>query len=349
MIPFLAAAIPTAGIMPLVRSWLLHRENLDHPNERSSHSVPTPRGGGLACAVGGASGSVVARILVDGPSREWIAASAVLGGIGWVDDVRGLSPLPRLGGQILIGAAVGARAGGRPGSVFGAVAFPAIVNAFNFMDGINGISGGTAFAWGCCVGSDDTLTPQQRTQGLLVAGMGAGFLPYNSPRALIFLGDTGSYLLGAAIAVTTIESTFSRKQLCLPGSLSVIGPLVPYLADTGTTIARRIVRRDAITKAHREHVYQRLVHEFGLSHSVVASFVAFSSILCGTACRPPYRPRTAIVTGLGYLVSPEILRIFRDWGFSHSPSEAQKLTAFTNAHSVRNIAKRHWVKNFRTH
>lgn len=311
LIPFFAAAIPTAATCLPVRSWLVRREGFDRPNERSSHSVPTPRGGGIACALGAVAGSTVSRLCGRGPSSAWLVSSSVLGGVGWLDDVRGLAPLPRLGTQVVVGAATGASAGGMLGTAFGAMALPAIVNAFNFMDGINGISGGTAASWGVSVGSDSRLADSQRLQGLLTAGMGVGFLPYNAPKASMFLGDVGSYLFGAGIAVTVIESALSEEQLKFSKCMVAIGPLVPYLADTGMTILQRLIRHESVTEAHREHVYQRLVHEIGLEHWMVSSLMAIASLGCGIACRSQSRAYTVIPIAIAYLVSPYALRRFR--------------------------------------
>src|SRR5690606_19964914 len=102
----------TVAVGPFVRSWLHRRRSFDHPNERSSHAVPTPRGGGLACAMGALVGAVASRLLGSGPSSSWIGSSAVLGFVGRVDDVANIAPVPRLGAQVLVGCVAGARAGG---------------------------------------------------------------------------------------------------------------------------------------------------------------------------------------------------------------------------------------------
>ncbi|WP_370452382.1 glycosyltransferase family 4 protein [Dietzia sp. ANT_WB102] len=306
----MVSALSTAVVAPRVRSWLRRRQSLDHPNGRSSHTVPTPRGGGLACAAGALAGSLAGRRFGNGPSAEWIGASAALGAVGRLDDMVGLGPLPRLGAQAVAGVLVGARAGGLAGAAFGIVALPAIINAFNFMDGINGISGGTAAAWGLSVATHPTLSPQLRAQGALSAGMGLGFLPYNVPKASMFLGDVGSYLLGSGIAVTVVGGSFREMKPDPRGALSVLAPLALYLADTGSTILRRALRGESVTEAHREHAYQQLVHETGWPHWVVSGFVAGVSVACGMAGRSSYSAAAIAPIVAGYLAAPGLLKRF---------------------------------------
>ena len=305
----LASASSTAAAGPLVRSWLRRRQRFDHPNERSSHTVPTPRGGGLACAVGGTIGALVSRTLDGSPTANWVGSSVVLGSIGRADDVAGLATLPRLGAQVLTGALVGIRVGGPFGTAVGAVAVPSIVNAFNFMDGINGISGGTAAAWGAIVASDPSLSQSARVQGAIAAGMGLGFLPYNVPSASMFLGDIGSYLLGAGIAVTVIESAFTNGRPDPRNAARALAPLAPYLADTGSTIVRRAMRGVAVTEAHREHAYQKLVHETGWPHWAVSVLVASASAASGIAARTRRGFLPVAPIAILYLASPTLARL----------------------------------------
>ncbi|MGN7225883.1 hypothetical protein ACTHQW_06020 [Dietzia maris] len=227
---------------------------------------------------------------------------AALGLVGRVDDLTDLSPTIRLGAQVLSGSLVGARSGGLLGAGFGAVTVPAIVNAFNFMDGINGISGGTAAAWGLSVASDETLSASSRAQGAISAGMGLGFLPFNVPKATMFLGDVGSYLFGAGMAVTVIESVFQNGRPDPSAAVRTLAPLAPYLADTGSTIVRRAMRGESVTEAHKEHIYQRLVSATGWPHWIVSGVVATCSLACGFSVRSrggfvPIIPLTGLYLG----------------------------------------------------
>lgn len=304
-------AVATAVAAPPVRVWLQSRQSIDHPNERSSHVVPTPRGGGLACAVGAAIGSLAASAGGQPPSSSWVGAITALGAVGRVDDVADLPAVPRLGAQVLSGAIVGAKAGGLIGSAAGAFAVPAIVNAFNFMDGINGISGGTAIAWGLCVATDVEQDIGVHTQGHIVAGIGLGFLPYNVPSASMFLGDVGSYLIGSGIAVTVIESAVSDGKFCPKAVIRTLAPLIPYLADTGSTMIKRFLRGGSLTVAHREHAYQKLVQETGWDHWKVAGLSASCAVICGLASRSKASSVVIIPVVAGYLGAPSIARRLR--------------------------------------
>lgn len=279
------STLSTAAAGPPVRSWLQRKNSFDLPNERSLHTVPTPRGGGLACAAGAVVGAFACGRVGLGISAEWVWATAILGSVGWVDDITGLPAVPRLSAQIGSGAVLGMRSGGVRGAVISAFALPAIVNAFNFMDGINGISGGMAATWGISVFTDIERESGVRMQAAITAGMGLGFLPYNLPDASMFLGDVGSYLIGGSIAATVIEGSFSRGRLDPRGSVRVLAPMFPYFADTGATIVKRVCRGESITRPHKEHVYQRLAQNAGWSHWAVSSLVAGAAAGCGIAIK----------------------------------------------------------------
>ncbi len=303
---FVASALSTAASGPAVRRRLLATESIDRPNARSSHVLPTPRGGGLACAVGGVVGCLTARAMNRGVSAQWAASGALLGAVGRLDDVFGLSAAPRLGAQFLVGAVAGGSSGGVLGSIVGAVATPSIVNAFNFMDGINGISGGTALAWGLVLGTDESLSQSVRVQAAITAGMGLGFLPHNIPNASMFLGDVGSYLFGGGIAATVVHSALDNGRPTLGTVLRTLAPLAPYLADTGLTIARRAARGEKLTVAHREHAYQQLVSATQWPHWAVAGIASGAAAVCGVSARYQFGG-LVVATAVGlYLIGPRI-------------------------------------------
>jgi UDP-N-acetylmuramyl pentapeptide phosphotransferase/UDP-N-acetylglucosamine-1-phosphate transferase len=182
----------------------------------------------------------------------------------------------------------------------------------NFMDGINGISaaqavvGGLAYALvGHTVGDRALLGV-----GLVTAAAMAAFAPFNVPRARVFLGDTGSYGLGAALAGLAVLALFRG----LPPE-AALGPLLPYLADTGSTIVRRMAAGEAWYQPHRSHVYQRLTGA-GYSHVqvsvAVGLLVALTSGLGAVSLVGHGGGRLladlAMVALLsGYLASPELL------------------------------------------
>jgi len=237
---------------------------LDVPNDRSSHVSPTPRGGGLAPAVGIVVAVLLSAQVVGAPRFALLMAVGAFGLIGLTEDLIGIPVAVRFGlqvaaalvatrwlfpdpsGTVLSNLLLGA------GVVMWVLAY---VNAYNFMDGIDGMSvaqalvaGGTWFLLG-----EARDVPELATGGAIVAAAAVGFAPYNLPRARMFLGDVGSYFLGASLATLAVLGL----RAGLPPE-AVLAPLVLYLADTGTTLARRAARGEAWYLPHRDHVYQRL-------------------------------------------------------------------------------------------
>lgn len=283
MTPFWAsfgASILLTGLaVPLLR----RARFLDVPNQRSSHAVVTPRGGGAAVMA-----AVVLGVVVGAETQAWplVGVALVLALVGLADDARSLPARIRLGAQLLLGTAlcgwvatyVGT--GGLPGVVFGVggvFGVVAYVNAFNFMDGVNGISAlnallaGGWFAW---LGHEYDLAVVALVATAL-AGAALGFLPWNAPRAQVFLGDVGSYGIGALIAGLAVLSLGGGAPL-----VWVTAPLLVYLADTGWVILRRARRGAPLLEAHREHVYQRLVSR-GWGHLPAACATAGAgAIIC---------------------------------------------------------------------
>ena len=299
---------------------VLRRAAIDVPNGRSSHSVPTPRGGGAPVAAGLV---VTALLLMRGTVAVTFAvAVAAFGAVGFADDLGGLPARRRLAMQGLASLAIAAVLAGRtglpPAVMAAAVVVLAVwiigfVNAFNFMDGVNGISaahaviGGTAYA---CLG---WLRPDAflAVAGAAVAAGGLAFLPWNAVRARVFLGDAGSYGLGVALAMLAAYSFVHR----VPPE-AALAPLSLYLADTGWALQRRIRSGEPVFEAHRTHTYQRLC-DIGWSHQrVTAAAAAVTATVCLLAAasltgHPALRAGTDLAAaGLlaSYLRSPVLLR-----------------------------------------
>lgn len=267
------ALATTLGVTGPVAIALRRRQIVDHPNARSSHSVSTPRGGGIAVVLGLLAGAVaaVAPPLLWGLLGVGLAAAAV----GLADDLLELSALLRLALQLLLALAVGllllrdVDANVAVGAVLVVFWITAYVNAFNFMDGVNGISGvsgAVAGGWFLLLGrmADDHVLS---VGGALLAGACLGFLPWNAPRATVFLGDVGSYGLGLLIGALAVQAVVQGVP-----PWTAAAPLLLYAADTAWTLLRRVLRGDSWREAHREHVYQRLC-DVGLSHLQVSAVV----------------------------------------------------------------------------
>jgi len=306
---FAAALLASLGLAGVLRHALLRLKILDHPNDRSSHIRPTPRGGGLAVMTVVLGGWLIApALLAEAPPAPVVVLIVAGGLVGafWFEDSRGLPLLLRLAVQG--GAAAAALffwpgdggtplffQGLLPGGLDLALAglgWVWFMNLYNFMDGIDGISVAESAAIGAgatligvmTVGGEDALAP-----GIIVAGAMLGFLWWNRPPARLFLGDVGSVPLGFVLGFLLLD--FAARGLWAP---ALILPLY-YLADTGLTLIRRGLRGEKIWRAHRDHFYQLAVRR-GLGHGQVSGAVAgVNAALVALAVAAIDRPWTALV------------------------------------------------------
>lgn len=270
------------------RGWLT-----DTPNERSSHTRPTPRGAGLVmipALLAGAWALAEAWALTaapDGRSLAVLSAAALgLTAVSLCDDWRSLHPGIRFAAQwAAAGAALAAAAPVLNLAPVPAAAAAAVwvwfINAFNFMDGIDGAAGVETAAIGAGLVLIWFLDPAAETAGLwgvLLTAAALGFLPRNLTPARIFLGDSGSaglgFLAGAALLM------LARAGHPVP---ALILPMY-FMADAGVTLLRRLLRGEKIWRAHRGHFYQRAVRG-GMSHTRVSGLIAaLNAALIGCAC-----------------------------------------------------------------
>lgn len=275
----------TAVTVPLVLAASRRYRIVDVPNERSSHAHTTARGGGTACAAGLLAGLAFAPRLSSQNTRLLLFAVVAFGLVGLVDDLRGVPQLPRLGIHFGLSAVslwwlLADLAGPLMWQlVFGLGCLVWVVgylNAFNLMDGINGLSvaqtvvAGVAWA---VIGAIENV-PALEVGGLLATGAALGFAPYNFPSAQIFLGDVGSHVLGAWLAVLVV---IGLRAGVAPEAM--LAPVAVYLADTTTTLARRVRAGETWYLPHRTHTYQRLT-DFGWSHAKTTGFVALVMVVC---------------------------------------------------------------------
>lgn len=280
----------TYGVLRLLRK----RSVLDHPNPRSSHTVPTPRGGGLAVVAVLVPTWVVIGLSGEGaPPEVWALGGGALGlaAISWYDDLAGMAPPWRLLGQAVAVVLVLAAMAGR-GPFLAGLLPPAadvlaagllwvwFINLFNFMDGIDGIAGAETASIGAGVAVVVSIAGADRTlalYGLTAAAAGLGFLWWNWRPARIFLGDVGSVPLGFLLGWLLLS--LSARGLW---AAALILPLY-YLADATVTLGRRALRGDPVWRAHREHFYQRAARR-GLDHAfVVWTVIAADLVLVGLA------------------------------------------------------------------
>jgi UDP-GlcNAc:undecaprenyl-phosphate/decaprenyl-phosphate GlcNAc-1-phosphate transferase len=266
---------------PLTIPLLRRLAAIDIPGLRSSHTIPTPRGGGLPIVVG----LLVAVALIRGaPAVPFGVAVGFFGALGFVDDLRALTAIRRLVLQCVGSAGIATLLISPlhlPAALLAALTLVTavwlmgFVNAFNFMDGVNGISGAHAVIAGvayACFGQW-RQDPFLVAMGLAVAVAALAFLPWNAVRARVFLGDVGSYALGAALAVLAVTAVIQG----VPPE-AALGPLALYVADTAWTLQRRVRAGERWTQAHRTHTYQRWC-DVGWTHPEVALVTAATTIL----------------------------------------------------------------------
>jgi UDP-N-acetylmuramyl pentapeptide phosphotransferase/UDP-N-acetylglucosamine-1-phosphate transferase len=278
-------AIGAAGTWMAWR-YALRRNLVDQPGERRSHVVATPRGGGISLVV---SMLAALGLLAVWGGEGWVVPAfmagvglVAVGGIGWADDHRPLSPWWRLAVHAVAAAWLAAAihtAGGDPWQA--AMAFTAalvLVNVWNFMDGIDGLAasqaGLVALGYALLSGAGAPLW-----LGLAVAAAVCGFLPFNAPRARIFLGDVGSGALGYAMAgLLSLSLLASEPDWTW---LALFLPLFPFLVDASLTLGSRILRGERWWEPHVQHAYQRWV-QAGSPHWVVTGAYALATVTCIT-------------------------------------------------------------------
>ena len=280
----LASGLAAAVLVGVVRQRAIRHGVMDHPTTRSSHAVPTPRGGGLGLLL------VVAALWGWRAIHplSWIllvllGGLAMVGLVGHVDDKRGLGVGSRLVVHVVAASCVGvvaAAAASNPLLAAGLFLWwtfwtVSSVNLVNFMDGINGLvaSQVTVFAVSLALFPDPTRTVP--LLAMVVAGACVGFLPWNFPRARIFLGDVGSGTLGYLVPVLALLVVRGGDTDIVRAHL----PLLPLFGDATWTILRRWRRGERVTAPHRSHLYQRLANG-GLGHARVTLIYALASI-CG--------------------------------------------------------------------
>ena len=295
MIPFLliGALLLSWALTGLVRRYAVSADLLDRPNERSSHVVPTPRGGGMAIVASFLP--LVLGLGLAGSIKPNLCIAAIGGGLlvamlGFLDDRSSLPARWRFLGHAASAAWVLWWMGRIPqvpivgtlvdlsyaGSALCMLYLVWMVNLFNFMDGIDGIAsveaitttlGGALLWWLAGSGTGWLLA-------LLFAGCVGGFLVWNWPPAKIFMGDAGSGFLGLMVALLSLWCGQSTPHLFWAWFI-LIGC---FMVDGTTTLVRRVRRGDKFNEAHRSHAYQYAARHFG-AHRPVTLAVAGINLL----------------------------------------------------------------------
>lgn len=279
----------------IIRRFAEKRQLLDHPNERSSHSLPTPRGGGLAIVLL-VTGTGLWFVNEASLSRNlvFIACGLIIAFLGWRDDTHSLSPRVRFAVHGLV-AAVSILGLGYFSSVtiplFGVLQLGVVgiaitffwiiglINAYNFMDGIDGMAGGVAFAAGIGWFLLTSNIPYLANSfvvwiALAIAASSLGFLVHNWHPAKIFMGDVASTFLGYTFAVMPLLASDKEGDALMLGTLL----LWTIIMDAGVTFIRRALNHDNLLAPHRTHLYQRLVIG-GYTHQSISGMYTILTIV----------------------------------------------------------------------
>lgn len=291
IVTFIVAAVVTI-VSAFIAFPLLRRAGIvDVPSHRSSHTQATVRGGGVAIGCGITVATMLVMIWNVSQHGVFGIGSIVIpvgflvltwcySAIGMSDDLDSLQPIGRLCGQVVLAVVFSACVAlfstqGIAHVLAFAIIGVTMVNAVNFVDGLNGyvaswtIITGAWFAFvGSWIGENDVML-----LSLALAGAAVGFLPFNLGRAKAFLGDTGSYGIGAAMFVIAVWLFVLGVPIVV-----IIAPMIFVLFDVGLTLVLRLFQGENIFLPHRKHIYQR-IQQAGWSHGKVSLFHAALSVL----------------------------------------------------------------------
>ena len=278
----------------LCRLYALRVEMLDIPNARSSHTIPTPRGGGVGLVLTFLLGSLILIRYSPLPTTlivGTLTACSLVAIVGFIDDHYHLSAILRLSVHVIASALLLSVAEPPSMTSFVSIDFPLfgldyillgiglvwLLNLYNFMDGIDGIAAIEALS---VIGAALLILQLNNSMGdyeawLKILGIAvAGFLFWNWPPAKIFMGDAGSGFLGFVLGCFAILTSNS------PGIniWTWVILLAVFIVDATVTLLRRLIRGDRFWMAHRSHAYQILARRYN-SHSKVTIGVLFINIL----------------------------------------------------------------------
>ncbi len=271
-----------------VRRYALRRNLLDTPDARRSHKVATPRGGGL---------SIVVAVLL---ALFWLASQAssdrllllagalgliLVAGVGWFDDHRPLPAWSRLAvhlaAAVLLASAFWASGQGVWIALVALMAVPVLVNVWNFMDGINGLAV-TQAAIAACAYALISHDPLVAALAWSLAAACLGFLPFNFPRARIFLGDVGSGALGYVLAFLIVWiASLMQPEVRASAWPVLLLPVSAFLIDASLTLGRRMLRSERWWTPHVQHAYQQLAARLDAHVPVTVAFSVWSIVASG--------------------------------------------------------------------
>lgn len=284
---------------------------LDLPNERASHTIPTPRGGGVGILAAFIMAGLTLRI-----PTTFLFAAILISAVSLFGDYFRISVTLRLVVQFLstfiflfpllphLTAQYALSLPGFPSVLFLLMLLffylyvIGTANFYNFMDGINGIAGLSGAIGFGLLGihtlhrvPPDALQIPLSLLSICLSLACLGYLPFNMPRARVFMGDVGSVLLGFVYAGLVLTLSRSYLEMVCFAAL-----LFPFYADELTTMAARLKNREDLTRSHRRHLYQLLVNELGIAHWKISSAYAVAQLVIGAGVLMAYpRGWTAVL------------------------------------------------------
>lgn len=308
---FACAFLATLLALPLWRKWSLRVNLVDDPGQRKIHDQPVPLAGGFAVLTGILCPIVLgavciqlklvkissASVLAYGLERRGLELVTIACGaiaitlLGWLDDKHELKPLPKFIGQFLIALLVAVVCKRITlfvhSEIFSYVItilwLLTIINAFNFLDNMNGLCAGVgaigAFYFGLIAGANGEYLVA--TIEFMICGALLGFLPWNFPNARAFLGDAGSHLVGYLLAVMAILPHFYSKQN--PHPLAVLSPLLVLavpLADLARVVIIRTMNGKPFWIGDTNHISHWLVRR-GLSRTQAVLAIWLAAVMVG--------------------------------------------------------------------
>lgn len=346
----LVAAVVTFAATPLVRWGSLRFGAIDHPNDRKVHAHPTPTLGGLALFLGLVVAGVVASQMrefeqVFSASSEALgilAGAVIIFSLGVVDDLRDLPAPVKLAGQvfasgILFLSGVKMQFVLLPGGAYNlsddvsvlvtVLWLVAMINAVNLVDGLDGLAAGIVAiaAASFFVYTLDFAergyyagVPTGPLVAIMIVGISLGFLRHNFHPAKIFMGDSGSMLLGFVLGATTVAGIGHLPQInpTVPGSqvffayFPLVIPLMVIalpIVDALLAIVRRARRRRSVFHADKEHLHHRLM-DLGHGHrQAVLVMYLWSALAAGAGLAFRFVDRNDVVYGLPIAVGAIVL------------------------------------------
>lgn len=275
----------------MVRRYVIYKNILDIPNYRSSHQIPTPRGGGVAFVLSFIVACVYlfcANRMHFAPEMIWILAGVGLALLGFYDDKYSIKAYWRFLGHVTASCVALYAIGGMPSIIVGGFVLKTsiftnffaviyltwLINLYNFMDGIDALAAseaifvclGASFLYALAGYNYLTLLP------LMLASATLGFLFWNFPPAKIFMGDAGSCFLGFMLGVLSLQATWVKEEFFWSW-LILLGI---FIVDATYTLLRRALNKEKLSEAHRSHAYQHAVSKYTSHLPVTSGIVAIN-------------------------------------------------------------------------